>query len=129
MQDSMCTSGSNGRCIETTGGALTCFCSYDQCAKDADCPAGQLCVCHGSAFTFGGGNTCLMSNCRIDSDCGANGYCSPSHGTNGCGGVTGYYCRTAHDLCVEDSDCGSAKVCAWSDANSRWECQQELLCP
>jgi hypothetical protein len=130
LEDSMCTSGSDGRCVETAGGALTCLCTYDACTKDTDCPAGQLCVCHDSAFTSGMGNTCLMGNCRVDSDCGPNGFCSPSHGTSGCGGVTGYFCHTASDRCADDADCGGgAKVCAWSSMDARWECQPELLCP
>jgi hypothetical protein len=130
MQDSMCTSGSDGRCVETSGGALTCLCTYDSCSQDTECPMGQLCVCHDSAFTAGMGNTCLMGTCRVDSDCGPNGFCSPSHGTSGCGGVTGYFCHTPGDHCADDADCGGgAKVCAWSSADGRWECQQELLCP
>jgi hypothetical protein len=129
--DSQCTQGTNGRCIETSGGALTCLCTYDTCMQDTDCQPGQLCVCHGSGFTGGAGNTCMTGNCRVDSDCGPNGYCSPSHGTSGCGGVTGYYCHTAADTCTNDSDCSGAgiEVCAWSGTSNRWECQQELLCP
>lgn len=129
-QDGQCTSGTNGRCIQTMGGALTCLCTYDTCAHDSDCPTGKLCVCHGSAYTGGAGNTCIEGNCRVDSDCGAGKYCSPSHGTSGCGGVTGYYCHTAQDQCIDDADCGGGvNVCAWSIANSRWTCQQEQLCP
>jgi hypothetical protein len=128
--DSSCTTGTNGRCVENVGGALFCFCSYDACMHDTDCPTGQLCVCHGSAYSVGG-NTCMAGNCRVDADC-ASGYCSPSHGNTGCGAVTGYYCRTPGDSCVNDSDCpttGGPHVCAWSATNARWECQQQLLCP
>jgi hypothetical protein len=130
-KDSQCTAGTNGRCVENFGGVLTCQCTYDTCVHDTDCMAGDLCVCHGSAYTGGDGNTCMMGNCRVDSDCGAKGYCSPSHGTSGCGGVTGYYCHTATDQCVDDTDCQGGQgpeVCAWSTASSRWQCQMELLC-
>ena len=131
-KDNQCTTGANGRCVQTMGGALTCFCTYDACVHDTDCATGKLCVCHGSAFTGGAGNTCTDGNCRIDADCGAAKYCSPSHGTSGCGGVTGYFCHTSSDQCTDDSDCsggGGSQVCAWSSANNRWTCQQQLLCP
>jgi hypothetical protein len=129
--DSQCTAGTNGRCNESNGGALFCSCAYDTCQHDTDCPAGQLCVCHGSEFATGDGNTCMPGNCRVDSDCGPAGYCSPNHGVGGgCGNVTGYYCHTASDQCVNDSDCTGQglDVCAWSETDARWECQQEGLC-
>jgi hypothetical protein len=131
-QDSQCTSGTNGRCIENNGGALFCQCTYDTCTQDTDCPTGDLCVCHGSPYTFGAGNTCMMGNCRVDSDCGASGYCSPTVGTSGCGSVGGYYCHTAADQCVNDSDCSGSmsgpELCEWSATNNRWQCTMELLC-
>jgi hypothetical protein len=128
--DGQCTSGTNGRCVESNGGVIYCSCTYDTCVHDTDCAVGQLCVCHGSAYT-NAGNTCMPGNCRVDSDCGAGGYCSPSHGTVSCGGVSGYYCHGASDQCTDDSDCsgmGGLDVCAWSSTGHRWECQMELLC-
>jgi hypothetical protein len=129
--DSQCTDGGvNGRCIESNGGALDCYCTYDMCQMDTDCLKGELCVCHGSAYTDNVGNTCMPGDCRIDSDCGPDGFCSPTHGTSGCGAVTGYYCHTAKDTCVNDSDCGTTSfdVCAWSAAQKRWECQMFTPC-
>jgi hypothetical protein len=128
--DTDCTAGTNGRCVESTGGALFCSCTYDTCSTDSDCMTGDLCVCHGSAYTGGEGNTCLPGNCRVDSDCGANGYCSPSEGSGDCGGISGYYCHTSSDTCVNDSDCTQqgADVCEWSATDSRWECTMQLLC-
>jgi Cys-rich repeat protein len=77
-----------------------------------------------------GGNTCMPGNCRVDSDCGAGGYCSPSRGSNGCGYVEGYYCHTRADLCVNDSDCaGGNMTCAWSATSGRWECANVEFCP
>jgi hypothetical protein len=129
--DSECTDGgANGRCTENMGGAQFCSCTYDTCVHDTDCPMNQLCVCHDSAYN-GGGNVCMPGNCRVDYDCGGFD-CSPTHGTTGCGGVTGYYCHTARDTCVNDSDCadaGSLDVCAFSMTTNRWECGPELLCP
>ena len=131
MSDAQCNMGVNGRCSENMGGALFCYCAYDSCGHDADCPAGQLCVCHGSAYAGGGGNTCMAGNCRVDRDCGAGGYCSPTHGTNGCGSVSGYYCHTSADTCVDDGDCTGTmgfEVCAWSTTDNHWKCQQPNLC-
>lgn len=60
---------------------------------------------------------CMPGNCRVDSDCeSGGGYCSPSQNaglfvcSDGCsgtcgGGLTGYYCHTAADECVNDCDC------------------------
>jgi hypothetical protein len=130
--DATCTAGTNGRCIMTTGGAVTCRCTYDTCTHDTDCPTGQTCACHGTAYTNGDGNTCTMGNCRVDSDCGVGGYCSPSHAQLGCGGIAGYYCHTAGDTCIDDSDCLSGtgiQVCAYSTTLLHWACTVELLCP
>jgi hypothetical protein len=130
-KDSQCTDGGvNGRCIQSNGGAASCSCTYDKCLHDTDCKTGDLCVCHGSGYSDGEGNTCTPGNCRVDSDCGTGGFCSPSHGTSGCGGVTGYYCHTAKDTCTDDSDCGgsSIDICAWSAKQGRWTCQMFLPC-
>ncbi|MEI8259396.1 MAG: hypothetical protein WCJ30_27325, partial [Deltaproteobacteria bacterium] len=114
----------------STGGARICRCSYDTCAHDTDCAAGETCACHGTEYVTGG-NSCMPGNCRVDGDCGAGGYCSPSQTTTGCGGLGGYYCHTATDTCVDDGDCtGSGiQMCAYVTANHRWECVARLLCP
>jgi hypothetical protein len=130
--DNQCTdgNGTNGRCENSSGGPAGCFCTYDTCASDSACPTGDLCVCHGSAYVGGAGNTCLPGNCRIDSDCGAQGYCSPAHGTENCGEVSGYYCHTPSDECVNDSDCGTngQTACTWSTSSNRWTCQAVIVC-
>jgi hypothetical protein len=126
--DSDCAMGTNGRCNMNLGGAAFCRCTYDTCTHDTDCPSGQTCACHGSPY-HADGNTCVPGNCRVDADCGARGYCSPSIAPMGCGGLGGYYCHTAGDLCVDDADCGGGRVCAYVDASRRWECVMELLCP
>jgi hypothetical protein len=130
--DAQCSdAGPNGRCVESGGGALFCSCTYDMCADDAACPTGQTCACHGSLYN-NSGNTCVAGNCRVDSDCeGGAGYCSPAYAPMGCGGLAGYYCHTPQDQCVNDSDCSNANgqpVCTYSTSESRWTCQQLLLC-
>jgi hypothetical protein len=135
--DGDCTgAGTNGRCIHPGGGpAAPCFCTYDRCLGDTDCSAGQTCACHGAPYTDSAGNACVKGNCRIDADCGAQGYCSPSSDTGICGdSLAGYYCHTAADLCIDDSDCPqSATVvgnpgCVYSTTDSRWECLVVPVC-
>jgi hypothetical protein len=127
--------GVNGRCVESSGGAaIVCRCTSDTCVHDTDCPSQQVCSCHGAPYSGGAGNTCMPGNCRVDSDCGAGGFCSPSYGTALCGSLGGYYCHTATDSCVDDIDCASpggpgAQVCAYSSSDGRWECVQEVACP
>jgi Cys-rich repeat protein len=131
-RDSQCTDGgADGRCVESGGPALFCSCSYDTCVKDTDCPSGQTCACHGSAYTVGG-NACVAGNCRVDSDCGAGGYCSPAYNTMSCGGLAGYYCHTPRDRCLNDSDCpgtSGPQACTYVATAAYWECQAEQLCP
>jgi hypothetical protein len=127
--DNHCTeAGTNGRCINQGGGpAAPCFCTFDKCLVDTDCPNGQTCACHGAPYTDGHGNTCVPGNCRVDADCGAEGYCSPSSLTACGNSLAGYYCHTAADLCIDDSDC-SGEGCVYSTTNSRWECGGALVC-
>jgi hypothetical protein len=111
--DVQCTAGRDGRCNTQAPayGLMDCKCDYDTCAVDTDCPTGELCVCHGTAYAYGAGNTCMPGNCRVDSDCGEHGYCSPTAAVGGCGAVVGYYCHTAADTCINDSDCASDVAC------------------
>jgi Cys-rich repeat protein len=111
-------------------------CSYDECTTDDACPANNLCQCGTATGEGRTANTCVPSNCRVDSDCGAGGSCSPSYGTT-CGalfGVVGYFCHKAadectKDECVNDSDCTSTEAgpagsgyCAWDPTSSAWSC-------
>ena len=135
--DSDCSeAGANGRCINRGGGpAAPCACTDDKCSDDTDCPGGQTCACHGAPYTGGSGTACVKGNCRIDADCGPEGYCSPSATTALCGdSLAGYYCHTAADLCIDDGDCPeSATVvgspgCVYSATDSRWECLVLPVC-
>jgi hypothetical protein len=131
--DTDCTAGTKGQCVAQTG-ATTCQCVYDSCSSDADCAQmGGPCVCASSgqgqgivAPAGGAGNVCRGGNCRLDADCGAGGYCSPSLGTCGnYGGVTGYYCHTAADKCVDDADCAAqgGGDCRYDSAMGHWDCE------
>jgi hypothetical protein len=130
--DAQCTSGTNGRCVMSGGGVVDCSCTYDTCTHDTDCGAGRTCACHGSPYTFGQGNTCMPGNCRVDSDCGPGGYCSPAWDPNSCGSLGGYYCHTAADQCIDDTDCAASPngpaVCTYSTSTKRWECTISPAC-
>src|SRR5207237_924742 len=54
-------------------------------------------------YTYGGDNFCVAGNCRIDSDCGINGFCSAS----GEPSIVGYFCHTPQDTCINDNDCSA----------------------
>jgi hypothetical protein len=143
-QDSDCTQGTNGRCISpnVVGPLGGSSCTYDTCFSGSDCPTNEPCRCRESAAS-NIPNVCVTgSNCRIDSDCGPGGFCSPSlfyldssisgSPTSGSGYATfGYFCHTPMDLCRNDSDCDqstcdgksdcSLVACGYSSVN-RWDC-------
>jgi hypothetical protein len=118
--DAQCLDGVRGRCTVNRELAL---CTYDACESDNDCSAGP-CICGAGAVAA---NECMAGNCKLDGDCGAGGYCSPSQST--CGnysGVVGYWCHTAEDECVNDTECTSAEqgdgYCMYSPEASHWLC-------
>jgi hypothetical protein len=143
QHNSDCTEGENGRCVQTRFGCFS-VCSYDTCVSDADCGARQACNCRESA-TDSAPNYCLAhGNCRIDADCGTNGYCSPSligalcactsvdycktlgddSCVCSCGDSCGhdYFCHTPADECTDDSDCPSGTGCDFDLAHQNWIC-------
>jgi hypothetical protein len=130
LHDSDCTQGNSGRCLPATLTPLPCAvaCSYDECFADTDCPSNQPCDCRQSA-TDNAPNTCVGgSQCRIDSDCGPGRYCSPSagYGSFNCGYA--YFCHTAADTCVNDTDCDSGR-CQYDSTAGHWHCGGPLCAP
>jgi hypothetical protein len=133
--DADCAAGKNGRCSSWSAGRMAPqnICTYDTCFSDKDCGTG-LCTCDGH------GNYCLGGNCRVDSDCGTNGFCSPSWSLCSLHGPyrpNGYYCHSAKDECMKDSDCPKPKKqgygpqatrCIYSAPVGRWTCMSET-CP
>jgi hypothetical protein len=117
-----CDAGENGRCTPFL--SFPCACTYDQCFQDSDCPPKTPCLCRATA-SDSSANVCLTgSNCAVDSDCGPNGFCSPSI-TNTCI-FTHYFCHTAQDSCINDSDCSALKfsACMFDEQAGRWQCEQ-----
>jgi hypothetical protein len=141
--DSQCKDGKNGRCFPNEGLVGPGGCSYDECFTDSNCGARTPCLCRSSS-TDNSANVCdIGGNCAVDSDCGPGGYCSPSvqvapnQPTNVCWGSTPYYCHSASDLCINDSDCAPLDAgppttssptytCAYNPQDSRWECTQAV---
>jgi hypothetical protein len=71
------------------------------CVTDLDCADGGVCECD-VLSKFSPFGHCLPGNCRVDSDCGPHGLCSPDTQASGCGGYldpTGYYCSSGADMC------------------------------
>lgn len=124
-QDSDCHAGMNGRCLWFNRN----YCSYDTCHNDSDCSENRPCECRTSSVDSVA-NYCVTTggDCRVDSDCGQNGYCSPSQiltscfcdSSEECG--QGYFCHTPQDTCLDDSDCGSSAICAYHLDVRRWAC-------
>ena len=118
-----CTEGVNGRCVGNSHDGW--YCTYDMCHSDADCE-GFVCACEGGFRSDY--NVCLRSgNCHVDADCGSGGYCSPTFGDCGSySGVVAYYCHTAEDECIDDTDCGDGSewgtYCAYNLIVGRWTC-------
>jgi len=70
------------------------------------------------------------SNCRIDADCGAGGYCSRSFAPDYCNGHDaicgfncgfGYFCHTPKDTCADDTDCAGLH-CLYDVDTQSWAC-------
>ncbi len=123
-----CTAGKNGRC---QGSRIGFQCAYDACYADSECTTGGpgVCACNAPVpGTSAGSNTeCLAANCRIDSDCGAAGFCSPTRGCFGADAV-GYYCHTAQDECVDVDDCAAqgGGYCAYEPTVGHWKCMNTV---
>jgi hypothetical protein len=130
LRDSDCTQGNNGRCLhpDLTPPVCEVACSYDQCFTDSDCPAMEPCDCRPSA-TSSVANVCFGgSHCRIDSDCGPGGYCSPSEGYGAFNCYVAYFCHTPADTCVNDTDCDSGK-CQYDSTAAHWRCGGPMCAP
>lgn len=97
------------------------------CSQDSDCPNNEACFC----VTSQTGICISGGNCRIDSDCGPGGFCSPSVFASGSAPPwsfgDGFYCHTSQDSCLNDSDCGDGNMCAYNLTGKEWECTRFVI--
>lgn len=110
--DGDCTRLRGGKC-ERMIVATDCR-AADSCSADADCYAGQICLCeHGH-------RSCVDANCKQDADCGLGSRCERA---TLCGGaLQGLYCTTPHDACDPQSRCGPEAACSYDRALARYTC-------
>ena len=147
LRDSDCTAGTNGRCFLGRRACMT-SCEYDTCFNDSDCADNQPCNCRALPEDWSANSCVTGSNCRVDADCGACGYCSPSQvnvlcfcmtaalcppsgGPGVCGDACGhaYFCHTAQDTCFDDSDCTSGGTCNYDWLVQAWSCEWCIVPP
>ncbi|AUX44528.1 hypothetical protein SOCE26_059920 [Sorangium cellulosum] len=103
--DADCTDQPNGYCATSAVGNAPpgCFCNYG-CTTDADCGAGQICLCGDPV------GQCVISSCTSDADCGRL-LCSSYVLNPGCDGI-GFACQTPADECAVDADCPGDEQCS-----------------
>ncbi len=118
-----CPNGQRDHCFGEPSLPSFQYCACDQCNSDQDCGATGACVCNATGWSnMPLGTRCVSANCRVDADCGPGGFCSPTPNIERLCYSPGYYCHTAADQCVNDTDCGSAEVCSYSSATGAWSC-------
>lgn len=105
-KDSDCKERSGGHCSLISSNDpedRTCACQYPECDGDADCDAGEFCLCSGPR-----GGACIRGNCSSWSDC-ESGRCDRAFYLPdlNCGSawVTIYACRSEREECFSDDDC------------------------
>lgn len=125
--DAECTDKPHGKCgsfvVDGFGGATTqCSCTYP-CANDAECGAGQVCVCAGVTGATQTASFCAPAGCVTGADC-ASGECGLSIYPNGCYTDVELACRASSDACRLDSDCpaGTGQTCRINGQGAPWAC-------
>jgi hypothetical protein len=115
--DAECTDKPHGFCMSGHGQAGTyCGCIYP-CMSDAECGAGQACMCpilaHPEVFAA----ECAPAECRTNHDCPA-GECGATYHFDGCRTQLSLQCRDTDDACRSSSDCADSMDCAALDSTS-----------
>jgi hypothetical protein len=137
QSDADCIDGPRGRCaavqvLDDTGLITVCGCFYS-CADDAECGAGNVCVCGGVLpldEPVASWSVCAPAACLTGADC-PSGECGLSAYDNGCKLGVQLACRSETDVCRVNADCQadagpSQKCLLWGDPT--WRCTAEI-CP
>lgn len=129
LKDADCKSGTNGRCDYPMGNGTRNFgaCTYDQCATDAACGTGNVCVCRTTEHASSA-NVCIVADCKSDSEC-ASGICAKSVDRSTCDRPESYHClNPAADECEQDSDCRSQNFgnCQFSTMKGHFACNYSI---
>jgi hypothetical protein len=105
-QDRDCTNGAHGRCELSEQALPLPFCQYG-CVIDAECAAGQVCVCGDPV------GRCETAHCTSNADCGDGFACLQWQG-DACPGYD-VSCETSRDQCRTDEDCNPGQSCYLED--------------
>lgn len=125
-----CTEKPNGYCVAATGfagggmpGVTLSNCAYG-CVRDADCGAGQVCLCGDPV------GSCVEATCNTDSDC-LDGACIELGylGVTGCGyGPTfSFGCWRPDMTCTTPTDCPGGSPCNYGKCQSVPVCGRPFL--
>ena len=102
--DTDCADMPHGYCNPNGGGQIAgAYCAYG-CIKDAECPAGNICVCGDPV------GHCAPAACTSDAGCGSGLLCQSYDPSGGCG-AQAFACQTPGDSCASAADC-MAGICA-----------------
>jgi hypothetical protein len=116
----LCNAFDLGFCADLGGGGGTQLC-HSGCETDADCGAGQACLCTDESEH---GGRCVEARCATDTDCGPGYRCALVPG--GCADDV-FICQKAEDDCRADADC-SPRQCVLDREEDRRVCDARVLC-
>lgn len=121
-----CTDGKFGRCNAYTFANFATAeipqtyvrCSYG-CESDADCGAGNICLCGPDV------GTCISAACTHDADCGAGELCLDDIQVDPCGGGVSqsFACSAVGAECATGADCGT-----FSEFCDNGNCMSSAVC-
>jgi hypothetical protein len=135
--DAECAAHPHGRCarnyrLALNGAGNYCDCVYP-CANDAECDAGQVCVCAGVVSTVNPWAICAPATCVSGQDCpsGECGISSLRLSAFQCFADVELACRAPSDACRSDADCADPayplepRACALPYMPA-WQCVGQL---
>ncbi len=109
-----------------SGSCVGCLCIVP-CVADADCDAGESCVC-GTRYAHL--SQCVPSLCATDADCAQGEVCALSYGRTHRGGsceVQALWCRAPYAEC-DGTRCGDSEMCTVDPDSGDWACSSDDRC-